>query len=376
VRVIRDDDDSRVRTAAMVAIAIVAVLGALYFGREFFVPIAFAMVLNAVFRPVVRGLQRLRVPAWAGALLVVLVLVGAIVAGVIALKTPLKGWIEQVPQSFDAAQAKLDRIREPARKVAEVANRIERNTHLATTQPSTQPANAAAATTQPTTAAEPSEPRGVVPQPAGMLGSVLGTTTAILGGTLEVLVLLLLILAGGGMFFDKLLKVVRDPEHRTAAGRIVHNANRAVLRWLVVAAMINTGQGVIVAAVMWWLGMPAPLVWGALTIVMEFVPYLGATVMIVLLSIVALASLDGIGHILAVPGCYLVITSIQANVVSPLMFGRGLKLNPVAVLVGVLFWWFIWGTPGAFLAVPIMATLKVFADNVESLKGVGEFLGE
>src|SRR5262249_11567583 len=115
------DDNSVVRTAATVAIAVVAILGALYFGREFFVPIVFAMVLNVVFRPVVRAMQRLRIPPWAGALLIVLTLIGAIVAGVVSLKSPLQHWIEQVPASFDAAQAKLERIREPARKVAEVA---------------------------------------------------------------------------------------------------------------------------------------------------------------------------------------------------------------------------------------------------------------
>src|SRR5689334_10654718 len=97
-------DDNRVRTAAMVAIAIVAVLAGLHFGREFFLPIAFAMVLNAVFRPIVRGMQRLRIPAWVGALLVVLGLLGVIVAGLIALKAPVTDWIDQVPQSFDAAQ--------------------------------------------------------------------------------------------------------------------------------------------------------------------------------------------------------------------------------------------------------------------------------
>jgi predicted PurR-regulated permease PerM len=334
-----------------------------------------------VFRPVVRGLQRLRVPAWVGALLVVLGLIGAIGAGIVALKAPMTHWIEQVPQSFDAAERKLDRIRAPAAKVVNVANRIERNAHnLAATEPTTQPtpgdAASSAAAAASSAAPPPQQPAEVSPQPPGMFSDVLGTTTAILGGVVEVLVLLLLILAGGGMFFDKLLKVLRNPEHRTAAGRIVHNANRAVLRYLLVTAAINISQGAIVTVAMWRLGMPAPLVWGALTVLLEFIPYLGATVMIVLLSIVALATLDGLWQTLAVPGSYLLITSIQNNVVSPWAYGRGFKLNPVAVLVGVLFWWFIWGTPGAFLAVPIMATLKVIADNIESLKGVGEFLGE
>jgi predicted PurR-regulated permease PerM len=93
------------------------------------------------------------------------------------------------------------------------------------------------------------------------------------------------------------------------------------------------------------------------------------------LSLAAFATFDGIGRILAVPGAYLAITTLQNNVVSPVAYGRGLKLNPVAVLIAVMFWWFLWGVPGAFLAVPIVATAKIVADHTEGLAAVGEFLG-
>ena len=82
------------------------------------------------------------------------------------------------------------------------------------------------------------------------------------------------------------------------------------------------------------------------------------------------------GRILLIPGSYLVITTLQNNVVSPLAYGRRLKLNPVAVLVGVLFWWFLWGVPGAFLAVPVIATAKIMGDHIESLQALGEFLAD
>jgi predicted PurR-regulated permease PerM len=79
--------------------------------------------------------------------------------------------------------------------------------------------------------------------------------------------------------------------------------------------------------------------------------------MVATLAIVGLATFDSIPHALAPPGTYLLITTIQNNVVSPYAYGNHLKLNPVAVLIGVLLWWFLWGVPGAFLAVPIVATL-------------------
>jgi predicted PurR-regulated permease PerM len=97
--------------------------------------------------------------------------------------------------------------------------------------------------------------------------------------------------------------------------------------------------------------------------------------MVGLLTIVAFTTFDGLGRILAAPGSYLAITTLQNNLVSPLVYGQRLRLNPVAVFVGVLFWWSLWGVPGAFLAVPIIATVKVLGDHVSQLRPLGEFLG-
>ena len=103
---------------------------------------------------------------------------------------------------------------------------------------------------------------------------------------------------------------------------------------------------------------------------------MGATGMLILLTAAAFSQFDALGHILLVPGTYLVIAALQNNLVSPLVYGQRLKLNPVAVLVGVLFWWLLWGVAGAFLAVPFFATLKILADHVESLTPIATFLGE
>jgi predicted PurR-regulated permease PerM len=98
--------------------------------------------------------------------------------------------------------------------------------------------------------------------------------------------------------------------------------------------------------------------------------------MLLLLTVAAFSQFDALGHVLLIPGTYLGIAALQNNVVSPLVYGQRLKLNPVAVLVGVLFWWLLWGVAGAFLAVPFLATLKILADHVESLTPLATFLGE
>ena len=77
-----------------------------------------------------------------------------------------------------------------------------------------------------------------------------------------------------------------------------------------------------------------------------------------------------------VPAAFLAINTVQANLVSPLLLSRRLTLNPVALFVGLAFWWWVWGIPGAFVAVPLMATFKIFCDHIDSLAPIGEFLGQ
>jgi predicted PurR-regulated permease PerM len=131
-----------------------------------------------------------------------------------------------------------------------------------------------------------------------------------------------------------------------------------------------------VAGALALVGLPNPLLWGALAGLAEFIPYVGATMMFVLLSLAGLATFDHMGHALLVPGVYLAINILQANLVSPLLHGRRLALNPVAIFLGLLLCWWMWGVLGAFIAVPLLATVKIFCDHLEHLAPVGEFLGK
>jgi predicted PurR-regulated permease PerM len=122
--------------------------------------------------------------------------------------------------------------------------------------------------------------------------------------------------------------------------------------------------------------VPSPVLWGVLTFFLEFIPYLGAAFMLIALGVAGLGASQSLGQALLAPGAYLLISTLQNNLVSPVAYGRRLRLNPVAVLVGVLFWWFLWGVPGAFLSVPIIAAVKIMGDHIEGLEALGEFLAE
>lgn len=358
------DPTGSIRTACLLILCALAVSFTLYLGRELFVPIGFAVLLNVLLRPVVRWMRRAHVPAAVASALIVLAIFGAAFGAGYVLAGPAQKWAAALPERMAAARSRIDKLRQPVQQAAAVADQLQN----ASSGPTSGPAHGASS--------QPITPPAPAPPGTTWVARVVGTTTTILSETVEALLLLYLLLAADDLFYQKLLRVLRLRRDRTDAARAVGEVESAVVRYVWVTLLINIGQGAIVGVVLWWIGMPGPLLWAIATVVLEFIPYLGATVMIALISITALATFDDAGRVLAAPGSYLLITTIQNNVVSPIAYGSRLRLNPVAVLVGVLFWWFVWGTPGAFLAVPIVATVKIVADHSERFKPVGEFLGE
>jgi predicted PurR-regulated permease PerM len=358
--------DNKWVSGSIVLIAVLLSAAALYVGREVFVPIAFAILLTVSLRPIVRMLERARVPTAAGAAIVTLALLAVCAAAGWGLSWPVQDWMQQAPKRLEAAQSKLDKLRRPFQQVTEVATKIEN---------ATQGNNGnGGATSKPASGAGASTGEG--PSVPPLVARVFGTTTSLLSGVVEVVLMLYLLLASGDLFARKLVKLIPRWREKTNALEGIHEVESAVLRYLLVTLLINTGQAIAVGLVLWWIEMPNPLMWALLTVVLEFIPYLGATIMVAMLAVVAFASFDSVGRALAPPFSYLIITTLQNNVVSPYAYGNRLKLNPVAVLVGVLVWWFLWGIAGAFLSVPIIATIKIIADRAESMRGVGEFLGE
>jgi predicted PurR-regulated permease PerM len=207
------------------------------------------------------------------------------------------------------------------------------------------------------------------------LSKALGTTASFLGGFLETIVLLFLLLATGDLFTRKLAAVIGKPAKGSAEGT-VEKAEAVVRRYLVVTALIDLVQGAVVGLVMQLLGMPNPVLWGVLTFFLEFLPYLGGAFMIAFLTITAFATFQGVGHVLLVPASYLAITTIQNNAVSPFAYGSSLRLNPVVVLLVTLVGWFLWGVAGAFVAVPVLAATKIFAEHASRGSRLAAALGD
>src|SRR6185437_10187397 len=243
---------------------------ALALGREFFIPIALALCFQALLTPLVLGLGRLRIPAPAGAAIVVLGALAVLVIGGWALSGPAREWVDKAPANIATARRKLREIGRPLDRLTAAA-----------VNPQAEPAAAA-----PAPPAPPAPPQAA-PSSAtqSLFAQLLGRATTVVAGGLEVIVLLYLMLAAGNMLFRKLVKLFPGPDELRTATDILNKTESIVSRYLTVTALINLGQGIAVGLALWAIGMPDPFIWGIVTFVLEFIPYLGGAIIVVLLLI-------------------------------------------------------------------------------------------
>jgi predicted PurR-regulated permease PerM len=311
-----------------------------------------AILLDFLLSPLIRALKRGGIPEPLGAALVVVGLLGALGGSIYGLAAPAKEWISKLPGSVREAQDRLAKLRKPVEQVSKTAEQVERAT----------------------TMNDSKAPEVVVKGPS-LSERLFGTTQTVLTGLLEVVILLYFLLAAGDLFLQKLIKVLPQLDDKKKAVAIARETESSISTYLVTVTLVNLGLGLAVTGVMFLLNMPNPLLWGALAALAEFVPYLGATALVGILGLAGLATFQQIGHALLVPAGYLAVNLLQSQFITPLVLGRRLTLNPVAIFIGLVFWWWIWGVPGAFIAVPLIATFKIFCDHIEALAPIGEFLG-
>ncbi len=202
-----------------------------------------------------------------------------------------------------------------------------------------------------------------------------GGTQDLLGSALVVFVLLYFLLASGDLFLSKLIRVLPKLRDKKRAVQIARDTEDQISSYLITTTAINLVFGVAVGVAMYLLGVPNPVLWGVLAAITNYVPYLGALAMVAILGLVALLQFGDPGRTLLVPGVFLALNLVESMLLTPILLGQRLTLNPVVVFVGVLFWGWLWGVVGAILAVPILAAFKIVCDHVERPAPVGEFLG-
>ncbi len=346
-------ENADARHISLVGLFVLAVLYTLHFAREFFLPIVLAILLDFLLGPLVRGLRGLKIPEPLGAGIVMLGMLGVLGTGIWYLSGPAADWLARAPESMATVQRKLDTLRRPVEQVTEAAKQVEEATEVG--QDETQQV----------------EIRG-----PSLTRQLFGGTTAALSAATVVVFLTYFLLAVGDLFLQKLVTVLPQFKDKKTAVAIARETEAQISTYLFTATVVNLGVGAVTAAVLALVGMPNAALWGVLAAVLNFVPYVGALVNMVILGLAALLTFESTRQALMVPAIFFGINLIEGNLVTPMILGSRMRLNTVALFIGLIFWWFLWGIPGAILAVPIMAAIKIVCDHIESLAPIGEFLGK
>jgi len=342
-----------VRHVSLVILTLLAVLYTLHFAAAFFLPIVLAILLNLLLSPLVRLLRNhLRLPEPLGAGVVIVALLGVLGFGAYRLTPAASAWLARAPESLATLQRRMQPLRRPVEKVTQAAEQVEQVTDM-----------------------DKKTPQVEIKGPS-ITKQVFGGTTALLSAGMVVMFLSYFLLASGELFLQKLVAVLPQLKDKKTAVRIVRENEAQVSVYLVVTTLINIGVGVATGAALALVGMPNPVLWGVIAAVLNFVPYIGGLVNTVILALAAFLTFEEIGRALMVPIVFTVINILEGNLITPWILGRRMRLNTVAVFIGLIFWWYLWGIPGAILAVPIMATIKIACDHIAALAPIGEFLAE
>lgn len=337
------------------ALSVLAFLGAiagLYFGRPILMPIVVSLLLAFLFAPIVTGLTRVGMPRWLGSAVVVLGLLGLLGGGAYLLQGPVDRWLEEAPQALARAEVRLREFLAPVEQVGAAADQVE---EIANGGEEAETVRVEAA--------------------GGFKSAVFDRTRGAVAGGVVVLGLLYFLLSWGHLFKLKLGRVLSTKEERRHAWRLARTVQQDISTYLLTVTGINILLGTAVTAAMALMGMPSPLLWGVMAAVLNFIPYFGAIIGMAILGIVGFAVFEAPGTAVLVALVYLLLTGLEGNVLKPMILGQRLRLNPVALFVGLLFWGWIWGIVGAIVAVPLLSVLKLWSDHYRPLAPVATFLG-
>jgi predicted PurR-regulated permease PerM len=186
--------------------------------------------------------------------------------------------------------------------------------------------------------------------------------------------LLFFLLISGDTFLRRLVEVLPRFSDKRQAVDISQQIEGDISAYLVTITIMNAVVGIVTGTVMWFTGLGDPVLWGAVAFLLNFLPILGPLIGVVVFLLAGLLTIDTLWQALLPAGLYLAIHLIEGEMVTPMLLAKRFTLNPVLVIVALVFWYWMWGVPGAILAVPLLAITKIVCDRIRSLAAVGHFL--
>jgi predicted PurR-regulated permease PerM len=370
------------RAAILQGLLIAAiVIGGLYFGREVLLPLALAILLSFVLTPPILLLRRIKVPR--------VLAVGIVVVTAFAIIGGL-GWLisreatrvaADLPNYRLTLSQKIESLRagtsesKVLKKAGEVLEDLE--TQLDQPPPDAEPDEPEVGefADRPEEKPVPVEIRETEPKGLALYRSIAGTLLPPLVTAGIVLLFVVFILLQREDLRDRLIRLFGASDLQRATATMNDAATR-LSRYFVRQVLINAAYGAFITLALWAIGMPSPIAWGILAMLMRFVPYVGSYIAAAFPALVAAAIDPGWTTVIMVLALFIVGELTMGQVVEPQVFGRGTGVTPIAVIASTIFWTWLWGPMGLLIAMPITVCLAVLGRHVEGLGFLDVLLGD
>ena len=346
---------------ALHVIAFLLSLAAMRYGREFLVPLVSAILVAVALAPPVRVLSR-ALPRWLSSAIVVLSIIGVFGGTMWVLSDDITAFSRRLPQIVRDVRATLQSASPRQGLLRQLQQAVTELEQTATTP-------------------KPSDATKVqIVEPVDIQQQMMTGARRIGGWVMEAILLSFLVfflLASGEMFKQKLVKLSGDRlSQQKVTLQMIDEITGKIGRYLFYLLWSGVLVGVATWVTFWAIGVRYAGLWGLAAAILNCIPYFGPTVVMVASAAAAALQFKSLSMIAAVGGASVAITAVEGYLLAPIFLGQAARVNSVAVFVAVMFWGWMWGTPGMLLAVPILMIVKTAADHVESLSSVSELLGE
>ncbi len=331
---------------------LLAVFAVLYVASEIVLPVVLAIVLKLLLQPLVRVLDRIGLPRPIGALVALLLLIVLLTALISALTGPAADWAGKLPEALPEVQQKLAILQRPIAAIHSALDGI-----LSFTTGGVTPF-----------------PEAQASRPPNIVGFLLTGTATVAAGAFTTLIVLFYLLVAGELFLRRLVEILPRFAEKRQAVEISLHIERNISVYLITVTLINAVVGLLTMAIMWGCGVANPLLWGTIAFVLNYVPILGAMVGLVIFLMAGVLSLGVTWWALLPVGLYFAVHVAEGEIVTPMLMARRFTINPVAIILALVFWYWMWGVPGAILAVPMLAITKIVCDDLRPLRAFGHFL--
>lgn len=335
------------RTAAQgatIGIFVILLIAALEFARPLFLPAVSAFVVTMMLGPLSARGERYRIPTLLTAIVLWLLVIGVFYGVIILVSAPAVEWIGKAPDIARIVQEKLHVLDRPVAALQELRSAM-------------LPADAKT---------------GMGFDIMSIVTPTVAVVTPAIGQIFVFFGTLFFMLLGRSKLRHVLVALFDDRDARLRTLKIMNDIEHNLTGYLSMVAIINFAVGVAAGLIAWVVGLPDPIAWAVLGFILNFIPYLGALIMEGALFLVALVTFPTLTHALAAPLLYFAFATLEGHFITPSVIGRRLTLNPLTVFLSLIFWTWLWGPVGAFLAVPLLimglvAVNHLFPDDEPAL---------